>query len=429
MQRKEFGGEKSANPPVNQWKTVLDTCAAVLLALVPILQHYIGIVDNAGTTVLVLLAPYFFLRMLPALRSFKLSDLRFAWLLMAYFVYKLIDHGTYLSEVAQVGIMCFYLLCLCLNVIDTKALKNAAVIIAVLAGVAILAQYVTYYLMGQYHLRMVPVSWLLPESEAWVERALTGKVGVTGAVSRFYRPSAFFLEPSHLFLYSFPGLFITLFSGERKKESLICAILISIGMVLSTSGMGIAAALGGWALYFLLHNPADGSFQLRNIIRKQNLILIGCFVLAAGLAVAFVPILRESVLRIFTNPEGSTAIAGRIQKAFERLSTMSWKQWIIGISDYSGKLHFNKPGFMLTAYRYGIIGIILSYSVYVRSLFKVRVSYFWYAVILLVVSFFSVHTHGTFFMLFYVALLKEGENVTQEPWIRGLTGIFRRSQK
>ena len=43
---------------VDAHKKPVDTAVAMLLALIPILQHYLGIVDNAATTVLVLLLPY-----------------------------------------------------------------------------------------------------------------------------------------------------------------------------------------------------------------------------------------------------------------------------------------------------------------------------------------------------------------------------------
>lgn len=394
----------------------LDPYAALLLALVPILQHYVGLVDNAATTVLILLLPYLGLRLLAVLPDFRLSSLRFAAFLIAFFLYKLVDHGTYFTEVAQVGLMCFFLICACWECIDTAALKKAAALISMLASAVLIVQYLCYYVLD-FHLQMVPVSLLLEESAPWVLGAQTGKVAVTGAVSKLYRPSAFFLEPSHLFLYGFPSLFFTLFALKGNRKSLFAAMLISLGMVLCTSGMGIAVTVGAWGLYIALRNPEDGSFRLRNILRRQNLIMIGVLLGAVVLAVLFVPFVRNSVVRIFSNSEGSTAIDGRTEVAMITLRKMTLGQWIIGTSDSTAHLNFNMPGFMATAYKYGIIGIVLSYEIYVRGLFKLDMPYFWYCVILLAVSFFSAHTHGTFFMLFYVLLLKEGYRVSREPWI------------
>ena len=313
--------------------------------------------------------------------------------------------------------MCFYLLCMCQDVIDTKLLKNAAVTIAAAAGVVLLVQYVCYYVLG-FHLQIVPDACLLEESGRWVAGVQTGTISVTGEVSRFYRPCAFFLEPSHLFMYGFPGLFITLFASPANRKTRIAALLISLGMVLCTSGMGIAVTVGAWGLYFALKDSDGDTFHLHNIFRKRNLIMSGALLGVCVLAVIFVPFVRNSVVRIFYNPGGSTAIDGRTERAMSALRhRMKGIQYVFGKADTIDALNFNMPGFMATVYKYGIIGVVLSYWVYVRGLFKLNMPYFWYSVILLVVSFFSAHTHGTFFMLFYVLLLKEGECVSQEAWI------------
>lgn len=400
---------------VDAKKQIGDAIVAVLLALIPILQHYKGLVDCASTTVLVLLVPYLLLRLVPTLRSFRFSNLHFAVILIAYFIYKLFDHGTYFAEIAQVGLMTFYLVCLCQNCINTGMLKKAAIYIASLAGLCLLAQYFFYYILG-FHLQMVPTSALLAESEPWVLGAQTGVVSITGKVSKLYRPSAFFLEPSHLFMYSFPALFITLFASEKSKDNKIAALLISLGIVLSTSGMGIAVVIGAWGLFVALGNPEDGSFRLHNIIRKRNLIMIGSLMGIVVLAIAFVPFVRNSIVRIFNGSGGSSAIDGRTEVALIVLKKMSFGQWMIGVADTLAGIKANMPGFMATVYKYGIVGVLLSYEIYVKGLFKLNMSYFWFTVILLLVSFFSAHTHGTFFMLYYVMLLKEGHDVSDEAW-------------
>ena len=122
----------------------LDPVVACLLAMIPFLQHYKGLVDNAATTVLILLAPYLGLRLLASLRNFKASNLRFAVVLMGFFLFKIVNHGTRFMEIAQAGVMCFYLLCLCQECIDTAILRKAATYIAVLAGVLLIVQHVCF---------------------------------------------------------------------------------------------------------------------------------------------------------------------------------------------------------------------------------------------------------------------------------------------
>jgi hypothetical protein len=219
-------------------------------------------------------------------------------------------------------------------------------------------------------------------------------------------------------LYAFPALCLCVFSKEKGAKVWIVRALITAGMVLCTSGMGIAVTVCVWCAYFMLHNHEDGSVSLRNIFRKRNLIAVGVLACAAALLILAVPFLRESVVRIFSNPNGSTAIDGRTARAMATLRRMTAVQWIAGTADSTAALSFNMPGFMAVAYKYGVIGIVLSYEFYIRSMAKLDIRYFLTAAILVLVSFFSAHTHGTFFMLYYVLLLMEGHRDCEESWLQ-----------
>ena len=108
------------------------------------------------------------------------------------------------------------------------------------------------------------------------------------------------------------------------------------------------------------------------------------------------------------NP-GSTAIAGRTERAISLIRyRMKGDQYIFGVSDTVGDITFNVPGFFNAMYRYGIIGVLLSYAFYVCCALFGKGFSRWAAIIILVTSFFSAHTHGTFYMLFYVLMLMDG---------------------
>ena len=403
----------------------LDPVVACLLAMIPFLQHYKGLVDNAATTVLILLAPYLGLRLLASLRNFKASNLRFAVVLMGFFLFKIVNHGTRFMEIAQAGVMCFYLLCLCQECIDTAILRKAATYIAVLAGVLLIVQHVCFNIFD-FHLQLVPISALLPESEPWVLSAQTGTYGVNGIVNAFYRPSAFFLEPSHLFLYAFPLLFISLFKSYNRRKNLVAAILISLSMVLCSSGMGVLVVFGAWGLFFGFRDTEPGVYRVFNIFRKRNMIQTICFVVLFVAAVVFIPFVQNSVIRIFVSEAGSsTAIDGRTEVAMATLGGMNLRQVLIGTEDIMSGFHFNMPGFMATLYSQGLVGVILSYEVYVKGLVMLKMPYFWFTAILLVVSFFSAHTHGTFFMLYFVMLLRDGYNTSMRDRKETLRHISR----
>jgi hypothetical protein len=68
----------------------------------------------------------------------------------------------------------------------------------------------------------------------------------------------------------------------------------------------------------------------------------------------------------------------------------------------------NLSGYHATLYKRGIIGIFLTYLYYGQGLFKLKNAYFWLTAIILVISFFTAHTHGTFFMVYYAFFLING---------------------
>jgi len=199
---------------VNKKSNTWDKIAAVLLALCPLLQHYKGLVDNAATTVLMIVAFYLLFRVLPQLKTLTFKATRPVLILIIFFVFKLIAHGTNISELGQVVLFIFLLLAYVLDCIDVKFLIKAATLIAALAGAIIILQYFCFYIFS-FHIQCVPTGLLLPSAKAWIWGAKTGLGGITGKVGTLYRPSAFFLEPSHLYLYCFPFLMLTLFGAIK----------------------------------------------------------------------------------------------------------------------------------------------------------------------------------------------------------------------
>ncbi len=425
--KKLMSFKNSINSWLDAYKKRIDVVVACVLALMPILQHYVGIIDNASTTLLLLVSPYLFIRVLCS-GTVNYKNISLLFVLSVFFVYKLFDHGTNFTELAQVILMLFLFLSMAQDGIDTESVKKALTFIAAAAGAFLLVQYACYYLFG-FHLQLVPDKALLPECKQWILGVRTGRYGINGVKSSFYRPSAFFLEPSHLFMYSFPALVLSLFGKNKKRMDWITTFLITFAIVLSTSGMGIAVTAVAWGAFFLLSNEENGTYSFKNIFRKRNLIMVGIIGFVVLLAIIFVPFVRNSVIRIFSSSEGSTAIAGRTALATRELKKMTSLEWIFGVADNTKALSFNVPGFMAMAYKYGVIGIVFSYEFYVKSFLKLNVGYMMVSAIIIVVSFFSAHTHGTFFMLYYVILLMEGHRVSETSWLAEETAGIREKIK
>ncbi|MBQ7321823.1 MAG: hypothetical protein IJW99_06980 [Clostridia bacterium] len=402
--------------------TIPDRVAAFLLAMCPLLQHYRGPVYNAALSVMVLLVPYFLIRMTPKLQSFRLSSLYLVSVLVLYMIYRVIDHGTSITEFGQSGVLIVYFIAVALGAIDVKFFCRVAVIVSLVASILLIVQYIGFYCFD-HHIQLVPVSLLLPSADQWVLGAKTGLAGITGKKNDFYRPSAFFLEPSHVYIYMFPHLLISLFSGKGKK-ALLASAIISVGLILCTSGMGIAVVLGAWGLFLVLYNEKDHSYSVKNVIRLRNIIMLILLVIAFLLAVKYVRPVRRTVLRLFTTGTGATAITARISRALRGLEDLTPLQWIIGVEDTTHGISYNMPGLIAAIYRYGVIGMIMSLSLYARSIYDLKLPYALVGMIIVVTSFFSAHTHSTVGMLYFTLILMCGY-LTQ----RRECGIFSKCRR
>lgn len=454
---------------------VLDGICAVILVLCPILQHYRGLVDFLITVLFVdllpvsflkmagedtltislmlLMTPYMLWRCLPRLQA---EDKKIFWLLspfMVFYIYKVFDHGTSVGELLQVFLSLCFLLALSMGCIDLKTVIKAATVVACVAGGLMIVQYICYYGFG-FHLQLVPTDLLHPSAGQWVAGAKTGRVSVTGSIIAFYRPCAFFLEPAHLFIYCFPPLFINLYKTGKTPLNWVAGVLISLGIVLSTSGMGVAVVFGAWVLFVALWDEKTDTLKLSSLKKLKHWARAVCVVLALVLLFLNVPSINHSLARIIGRktisismflPEGwvdsdetslpevkdeslvgdRNAISGRTKVALKVLKNMRLGQWIVGCSDNVADANGHMPGFASIAYRYGVIGLLLTYCFFAYSLLKLDAAYFWMTVIWFVISLFSAHSHGMSYLLYYLLILVRGHQETTGAWTAEMKGFFQ----
>ncbi|MBQ7145191.1 MAG: hypothetical protein IJR95_00270 [Lachnospiraceae bacterium] len=385
---------------------VLEGLFAFLLAVAPLLFNYKGPFMNAGISVLILLFPF---ELLLILRRDVISPriLMLMMPLLLYWGFKIIDHGTDLYEISQIAIYIVLFFCFAALCVEPKLILKAMTFVACAACVLILIQYICYYLFS-FHLQLVPTRLLTSGSSQWIQLVQTGRISVTGRRMAFYRPSAFFLEPSHMFVYlSVPLVYHVLSTdfGRTWKK----AVLLSVGMLLSTSGMGILMTAVVWLLFLGKQGREDHRFSLNNYLKPGNLLILGGFLLL-GLGLFFgTEFFRRSIMRIFSSGDDyRNAISGRLDSALEMFKSFSVKDWIIGVSDHYDDVEFHMTAFNATLYKYGLIGTILSYLFYIRCLFQLKQEYFWIAAMLIVASFFTPHTHGIIYMMDFVIILLAG---------------------
>ena len=294
------------------WMDVLDSLCVFLLAVCPILQNYRGLIVDARATVLVLLTPYILVRF------WKVN--RINWLLilplLLFGLYKVIDGGTGITELGREALMCLFLLAAASGVIDGMKFLRAIVCVSLIASILILVQYFCYYVC-KFHLQLVPTSLFLPNSAQWIGMAETGKISITGSPTRIYRPSSFFLEPSHMALFCTPAVLYLLLTPGITWLRAALAALISVGVMASTSGLGIMICLGLWFLFFAFYfgegTPNEiklGKLKIKGFcvkgftLRPVNIILILSLLVLVVLMYLFVDVFRSSINRMFFSGDG-----------------------------------------------------------------------------------------------------------------------------
>ena len=383
-----------------------DKICALILALAPLLQHYKGLVENAGFTVLLLITPVLFLHTVNKLNiGLHNRKCLFAIIpLVIFFFYTILVRDFNAMKLGYVLLMVWIFMCVSNGSINISYFFKYATRIAMLATIAIFFQYIAQNFFGKM-IELRPLSYLVSQDVIWVRNAET--IRDVGYISR---PSGFFLEPSHFFLYTFPIITILLLSTKKDKKRFRTALFLSLGLLFSTSGMGVAFVLGIWLLYYALYRKSsDGDkVRMKDLFTVNNVILLLFFGLVVLLAYRLIPFFQHSIDRIFTEEETTNAIDGRVRLARNYVRHISGRAVWFGTPNVIDELDFNLSGFFATYIKWGVFGLIFSYWFYIQGIFKLKGPYFWLSMIIVVISYYTAHTHGTFYMLYYLIFLMNG---------------------
>lgn len=394
----------------NENRAFGDKVCALFLALAPLLQHYKGLVENAGFTVLLLITPVLFLHTVKKL-NIGLHNRKcfFAIIPLAiFFFYTVLVRDFNGLRFVYVLFMVWIFMCVSNGSINISYFFKYATRIAILATIAIFFQYIAQNFFGRM-IELRPLSYLVSQDVIWVRTAEAMR-----DVGYMSRPSGFFLEPSHFFLYTFPIITVLLLSTKKNKKRFRTALFLSLGLLFSTSGMGIAFLMGVWLLYFALYRKSadGGNVRISNLFTVRNVVLIVVFAFVVLLAYRLIPFFQHSVDRIFTEEETQNAIDGRVRLARNYVRRISGSAVWFGTPNVRDELEFNLSGFFATYIKWGVFGLIFSYWFYIQGLFKLKGPYFWLSLIIVVISYYTAHTHGTFYMLYYVLFLMNGYYIT-----------------
>ncbi|MDD3945846.1 MAG: hypothetical protein PHS38_14215 [Bacteroidales bacterium] len=285
------------------------------------------------------------------------------------------------------------------GIIDLSLLKKIIINVSAIAAICVTIQQLFHTLFG-IHIPFVYGPLFLDSLERYKSILMTG-IGT----ENMYRPCAFFLEPAHFSQYSIIGLGLVLFNLKPDYKK---AVLISMGLLLSTSGMGAVLTFGMWGWWII-------SFQQRG---KFN-INIRRMILGIGLLIALLYILQNipffnSIFSRFTTTDESeyNAIHGRLLWWESYFGGSSWNNFLLGFGiDELPEVYFT--GFMKQLFAYGIIGTSLFISFLLYAVYKMRGLSQTLLVIYIALLFLTELT-GFIPMIFYIgtAIALSKENTT-----------------
>ena len=264
------------------------------------------------------------------------------------------------------------------SIIELYAIINVALLIL---------QVVSYYVFHT-QIQYIPQKLIYEEYQnSYVFREFTG----------LYRPSALFLEPSHFSQYCIFALISTLFPAQSSRPNMKKAILIGLGCVLTTSGMGIGLTAGVFAWY-LFFNRQHFDKKVRLIIRLLPILVIGFIILSRT---AF---FQTALQRVFSTVDGYNAISGRTHNWDDAVGTMHGSLLWFGYGDsHNYKLYLT--GLADTIYKYGVLCVILEGICFLYLMIRKKDNFVWCCCIVFAVLFYVAHITNFVSQVFYFGIL------------------------
>lgn len=260
-----------------------------------------------------------------------------------------------LKNIVLIGIL---LICVSNHMVNSNYLIKMYLQVAKIATVFIIIQTLVYHI---FHLIVPGYGNILLMSPSYAE-------GITQVVGGLYRPTSLFYEPAHYFEYMLPALVILLFGNySLMPKNIFFSMFISLGVILSGSGMGILTIVGCWGLW-CIKNIKEWK------IEKNVLITCGLFLM---LGVIFLQTSYAKMVfgRVFGNANVSyTAVNGRMD-----IYKNIFQQNIYGVlfgngyGNTIGTLYY--PNWAFNIWCLGIIGGLIILMIYSNEFRKCKEEY------------------------------------------------------
>lgn len=293
--------------------SLLDKLYMAVLVLLPVLSQYqVGPLDLD-----VVLMAVFFLAFV--LSSRYLTITRFNRQIFAIVIYIVVitvlnllvgKHYSQNSEIIlRAGRYCLYLLVVFFfgnKHVSYEELMRIYRVVAILACAYLLIQAVFYYGAGI----------TLPNKLGGRSRSENGpEVG---------RLRSFYSEPAELGYNLLPFLACSLFGAPYRRKGnsgYFDALMVTVAVVVSTSGQGVIAAAVVWAIWLV---PRIWNKQFKT---KDALLVIGVVIAAVLLYMS--GIMKFTLGRVYTGDTETGAIAAR-SSGYQSLALLSPLEWLFG---------------------------------------------------------------------------------------------------
>lgn len=288
--------------------------------------------------------------------------------------------------------------------IDSRKLRSAIELFSLINVWLIIIQIIGYYL---FHTRIQ----FIPQNIIYEEYRNSY---VFTAVDGLYRPSALFFEPSHFSQYCIYALISVLFP-KSEKVNVKRAVLLGIGCILTTSGMGIALTFAVFVWFLILNREIVGKKIMR-------LLKILPFV-AVGLLILFqMEFFQLALQRVFQTVDGYNAIAGRTHNWSDAVGNMHGKLLWFGYGD-SQHYEWYLTGLADSIYKYGIICVILEGLCLIHLMIKKIDNYVWCCCIVFAGLFCVAHLTNFFAQVFYFGIIIS-DVIYKEPKVKFLIYVI-----
>lgn len=320
------------------------------------------------------------------------SLLRAYFPFVCFYLYMVMRSDGNLTRIVLCILTLLHIIGLFYGSVSSKKIKKMIEWYAIINSILVLLQTLSYYV---FDLQIQYIPQALIHEHFKNSYVFQNEPGL-------YRPSALFLEPAHFSQFCCFAIISLLFPPEGKPKIHV-ALVIAVGCLLTTSGMGIVLT----GLIFALFSVRWCVYQKKmNVLKWQTLLTGILLVLLVGVLLLQIPFVKTALLRVFSTVDGYNAILGRLGlwKWKEAIGTMEIIPLLFGYG-YSAEYPHYLTGLADTIYKFGILAVLLQGWCLLSIMKKQKTVYIWCVCCIFFLLFCVAHLTSVFSQIFYFALV------------------------